>query len=87
MPFVQGMRRTGMDELIVDGESGLLCPPGDAPALLQAPRRAARLDDLQREAIGIASRKATEVLSDEIVYSVHMLLYKSVLGRRQSKLD
>jgi glycosyltransferase involved in cell wall biosynthesis len=81
---VVGTRQTGMDELIVHGESGLLCPPGDASALLQVMRRAASLNDAEREAISVAARKATEELSENIAYASHMRLYNAVLGRKQS---
>ncbi|EPX82311.1 glycosyltransferase [Salipiger mucosus] len=52
-------RIAGIPELVADGESGLLVPPGDAPAL------AAALDDLlasadRRRALGAAGRATVE---------------------------
>jgi glycosyltransferase involved in cell wall biosynthesis len=46
----------GVPEVVVDGETGLLVPPGDVAALAQAVVRLVR-DRPQREALGRAGRE------------------------------
>jgi len=64
---VIGSRIGGIADLIIDGETGLLVPPGDVAALQQAMSRL--LDDLTlRERMGNASRqRATQFRASAIV--------------------
>jgi glycosyltransferase involved in cell wall biosynthesis len=64
----------GARELLVDGESALLVPPGDANALTAALRRLAENSDLARR-IGAGGRAAFEAQASE-----------DVLGRRWREL-
>ncbi len=58
---VVSSRQSGIPELVEDGVSGLLCPPGDAGALADALERLARDPDLRRR-MGEAGR--ARVLAD-----------------------
>jgi glycosyltransferase involved in cell wall biosynthesis len=51
---------TGVDELIIDGESGYIVPPDDPPALTAALLRALALSDDARAAMGRQARLAIE---------------------------
>jgi glycosyltransferase involved in cell wall biosynthesis len=54
----------GSDELMTDGVSGFLVPPGDAAALADAMTRLAQLAPLERAAMGIEARRAAEAAVD-----------------------
>lgn len=56
---VIGSEVGGIPELIVDGQTGLLCPPGDDRALARQIRRLAENSDLRAE-LGKAARKRAE---------------------------
>jgi glycosyltransferase involved in cell wall biosynthesis len=49
----------GPREIVLDGVTGLLAPPGDAPALAAALRRLLA-DTAQRETMGLAARRRAE---------------------------
>jgi glycosyltransferase involved in cell wall biosynthesis len=51
---------SGVDELIVDGQSGFVVPPEDPAALSAALARALALPHTQRESIGRQARLAVE---------------------------
>ncbi|SEA73817.1 glycosyltransferase [Variovorax sp. YR216] len=60
-----GCAAGGMEELIVDGESGLLAKPGDRTSLLQCIQRLLQDDDL-RQRLGHAARtRYTEMFQSE----------------------
>jgi glycosyltransferase involved in cell wall biosynthesis len=69
-------------EWVTEGESGVLVPPGDAPALSDALLRLARSPDL-RAAYGAAARANVEVAGS---YHHQMrraeMLYRSVIWER-----
>ncbi|MGC8836934.1 MAG: glycosyltransferase family 4 protein [Anaerolineae bacterium] len=74
----------GVPEVVVDGETGLLVPPGDVGALAQAATRLAR-DRPWREALGRAGR--ARVLAHFSAGAVACLVedvYREVLGGIQS---
>jgi glycosyltransferase involved in cell wall biosynthesis len=70
----------GNPELIDDGASGFLHPPGDADALTGLVRRCALLDDREREAIreggfAVAGRHSWQAIGDRVAE-----VYERVLG-------
>jgi len=54
-----GIRAGGVRDLVADGRSGLLCPPDDTPAFVDAARTIAADPDL-RYAMGAAARREAE---------------------------
>lgn len=50
----------GTAEIVIDGETGLLCPPGDAGALASQVRRLAAAPELRRRLAAMARRRAIE---------------------------
>jgi glycosyltransferase involved in cell wall biosynthesis len=57
-------RRSGTDDLIVDGESGLVVEPGDAAALRAGIRRALAMSRAEQESLGRRARVAVEQACD-----------------------
>lgn len=77
---VIGSRMGGIADLILDGETGLLVPPGDAAALEQAIRRLLN-DPAIRERMGTASRqRAAEFRASAILPRIENV-YMSCLDR------
>ena len=71
----------GIPEVVSDGETGLLAPVGDVPALA---RHVARLigDDTERAAFGAAARRRVEArFRLEPVVAVYEALYRRVASR------
>jgi len=70
----------GLLDLVVDGETGLLVPPGDVPALRAALERL--LGDAElRLRLGTAAReRARELLSRERSVAQTMTAYSDTLG-------
>jgi glycosyltransferase involved in cell wall biosynthesis len=72
--------RTGaISDIVVDGETGLLVPPGDAVALSLAMRRLIE-DDALRKRLGAAARHRLEQFSARQVVPRFERAYQSVLG-------
>jgi len=71
----------GLVDMIEDGETGYLCPPGDIDALASALSRA--LDDPLRTQIAInARRRYAERFSPDAVFRATDALYRALLGAR-----
>ena len=71
----------GTDELVVDGESGLLVPPGDVDALAVALRRMLA-EPLLRERLGSAARqRAQQCFSASAAACRVTRLYEDLLDR------
>lgn len=72
---------SGTDELVVDGESGLLVPAYDPPALASA--LAALLDDRQSRALLAAGgrRRIEECFALDVMLAAKQQLYREVSGR------
>lgn len=69
-------------EMVEDGQSGLLYPVGDVPALLRALR--ALLDDpAQRERIGAAGRQSAERRTWQATAQRTLEFYRAVLGDKK----
>lgn len=72
----------GVPELVVEGETGLLVPPGDGSALAQAIERLLDDADLRRR-LGEAGRRRVETtFSLRNWQSAHLELYTELLARR-----
>lgn len=71
----------GLNEAIVDGESGLLVPAGDAPALAAALTSLAH-DPEERERLGAEARVRAAAYSVESVGAAYRALMREVIARR-----
>lgn len=80
---VIGTRRSGFEQLIEEGESGLLCEPGNAASLLQAMERAILLPEEEREAIGAGARRRIDELRPEKAVARLLSFYEEVIGRKR----
>jgi glycosyltransferase involved in cell wall biosynthesis len=70
----------GLAELVVDGESGILVPPDDTPALAAALRRLVEDRELRRR-LGAAGRARAETLFDlDAFRRAHVELYEQQLA-------
>ena len=73
-------RLPGIDEVVVDGESGLLVEPGDQAALADAIAELAGDPD-RRRSMGIGAARAAERLSVERVGERYLALLERAAGR------
>jgi glycosyltransferase involved in cell wall biosynthesis len=79
LPIVAS-RVGGLVELVVDGETGLLVPPGDEAALTEALRRLVDDRELRRK-LGAAGRARAEASFDLSAFRrAHLDLYTRQLG-------
>jgi len=69
----------GTGELVADGESGLLVPPRDPPALARALRRLLAEPET-RERLGAAARRRAEAFTAAATAGRVMALYERLLG-------
>lgn len=76
---VVGTRRTGLEQLITDGVSGILCDPGDPQSLLGAMERAMALPDRERERIGAKARERIDELRPEKAVVRLLSYYEKVI--------
>jgi glycosyltransferase involved in cell wall biosynthesis len=71
----------GVPELVVDGETGILVPPGDVAALADAIARVLTDADL-RTSFGAAGRRRAEERFDVAAFrAAHVRLYRDALAR------
>jgi glycosyltransferase involved in cell wall biosynthesis len=80
---VVGSRVGGLPELVVDGETGLLVPPGDAPALGAAIAGLVR-DPARREAFGSAGKARAAMYSAARVGPRLEQVYDALLQNRRA---
>jgi len=74
-------RAAGSRDLVVDGETGVLCPPGDVEAFVNATRGLVRNTSC-REALGAAAHeRAQDFTWDAVLARMHRY-YEDVLDRR-----
>lgn len=72
----------GARETLIEGETGLLTPPGDPDALARALERALSLTSAQREAIAARAMEHVRVnFSREHMCAQTLALYAEILGR------
>jgi glycosyltransferase involved in cell wall biosynthesis len=82
---VVATRFGGIPEIVVDGQTGLLVPPSDPPALAAAIRRLAGDADL-RLALGLAGRaRVEELFSWQHCVGLMETVYRDVAGRASSR--
>jgi glycosyltransferase involved in cell wall biosynthesis len=78
---VIGVRAGGVQDLIRDGETGLLCAPGNEAALVAATRRLAE-DATLRRTMGAAARQEAERHTWEAVFDHLMDCYERLASQR-----
>ena len=79
---VVGTRAGGIPESVVEGETGLLAPPGDAPAMARAMACLLR-NTVERRAFGAAGRRrARAAFSAERMVGETAAVYAAVAGTR-----
>jgi glycosyltransferase involved in cell wall biosynthesis len=71
----------GIPEVVTDGETGLLVPPGDAPALSEAISRLL-LDPRAAASLGEAGRSRPALFTFERMMRGYEAVYESILSRR-----
>jgi glycosyltransferase involved in cell wall biosynthesis/GT2 family glycosyltransferase len=81
---VIGSRLGGYEDMIEDGETGLLVPPGDVPALAAAMRRLIEGDAL-REAIGRRARERARSFEPDSALPRFERLYADTVARFAAK--
>jgi hypothetical protein len=74
----------GLPELIRDGQSGILVPPGDADALGQALRRLASSQELRRSLCVSAAASACQRFDINVVGPATLELYHAAISARQN---
>lgn len=74
-----GSRAGGIVDLIEDGETGLLVPPGDVDALAAAMERLIHEPDL-RERLGRQARVRAQRFTPEVIVPQFIALYQSLVG-------
>lgn len=77
---VIGTKPGGHTDLIIDGETGILVPAGDVPALADA-MRTLIADDAKRERFGEAARFHANEFTPEVSLPRIEQLYDEILGR------
>jgi glycosyltransferase involved in cell wall biosynthesis len=77
---VVGMRAGGVQDLIEDGRTGKLCPPGDAAAFVAAARDLAENAARRRE-MGVAAQREAERHTWTAVFDQLMDCYAGLIGR------
>ncbi len=72
----------GLDEVVENGTSGLLCPPGDREAYVSA-LRSLLFDRPRAQTLGAAARQRAESHFDRTrIVSLYEGLYSSLVGER-----
>ena len=74
----------GLPELVRDGQSGLLVPPGDVDALSQAIQRLAGAPELRRSLSVSAAADVSQRFDVNVVGQATLELYRAALSARQS---
>lgn len=84
--IVIGTDGTSLEQLIVDGNSGLLCTPGDAASLLNKMNEAAVMDETHRAWMSRNAERRARKLAPE--YTVKKLLryYQYIIDHNQRKV-
>lgn len=74
----------GLKDIIVDGETGLLVPPGDRPALTAAMQRLIADGDL-RQRLGTAARERAATFSPAAIVPQFEAAYELAIAARQAR--
>ncbi len=73
-------RAGGVPEVVVDGETGYLCPVGDVEGMAEAALRLLGDEDLRRRMARASRRRAVEVFSQDAVVQRYRAIYERVTG-------
>jgi glycosyltransferase involved in cell wall biosynthesis len=76
----------GLTDIVVDGETGLLVPPGDRPAMRTALRRLTRDDDL-RGRLGEAAAARAANFGPDVIVPQFESAYRFAIERREERAD
>jgi glycosyltransferase involved in cell wall biosynthesis len=76
-------RTGGVREIVADGETGLLAPPGEAQPLAAAMRRLAA-DEVLRERLGAAGRERVQQFTWQAIASSYRRIYEAALTAKRS---
>lgn len=77
-----GSRKTSFEQLLVEGESGLFCEPGDSRSLLQAMERALAMTEEERREMGEKAWRRLENFSSEKVVRPLLDYYQTIISKR-----
>ena len=77
---VIGTRRTGFEQLIIDGDSGILCEPGDPESLRAAIDRALALEPEARAAMGRSARSVVGRFHPDTTIPRHLEYFARIIG-------
>jgi len=72
----------GCREEVVDGQTGLLVPPGDVPALARAIQRLLSESELARKMGQAGRERARRLFDDRVVLERQLSVYRRLLGER-----
>ena len=73
----------GARETVVDGETGILCAPGDATALAEAIEKVQGMSTTDREAMSTSARvRAAQLYSSEAMCDATLEVYRALLVER-----
>ncbi len=76
---VIGTDGASFEQLITDGENGLLCRINDAQSLLEKMNEAASMDDARRKAMGALARRRTDRLHPDVAVRRLLRYYQYVI--------
>jgi glycogen synthase len=80
--IVIGTRGRGFDQLIEDGENGLLCEPGDVDSLINTLKQAATLCQVEKESMGRLAQERIDRLAPEKVVTKLIAFYEEAIERK-----
>lgn len=83
--IVVGTRGTSFEQLIDDGENGLLCNPNDAVGLLRAIYTALDLPKGEMQRMGRAAKRRVEKLHPEVIVGQLILFYEQIISESNKK--
>jgi N-acetyl-alpha-D-glucosaminyl L-malate synthase BshA len=70
----------GLPEVVVDGETGFLCPVGDVEAMAAATLRLLSDEDLRRRCGAAGRRRAVEQFRQDVIVPRYRAIYQRVTG-------
>lgn len=82
---IVGTRGTSFEQLLSDGESGILCEVDDPASLGEAVEKALRLSGAERERMGEKAAERLLALRPEIAVERLLSFYRDVIGRKSPR--
>ena len=83
---VIGTNGTSFEQLIIDGENGILCEPANAPSLYSAIRKALSMSEESLKIMGEKAHRTTNRLRPENTLPYFIDFCKSIVSRKQAGL-